>query len=758
MAKSHLPIQSTTHQKEDESRTRFNDVISPWIVRHWHENDYGVDAGVEITQPIIASKDRLVTGKKFDVQLKSSETSKSKKNKKSISISTTKINYWYNSNLPTMLCYFDENDRLFYFKWIDEELINSLINENPKWVGQGTVTIKLTEPLNGNLDTINNYVYRWKRPSGTILKAGSYFHFNNEIVSLIDSILKSSNKRRDKYLTKVLTELEDKLSKAIYSIAIAGQNRAGKSTLINALVKKEISPVGILPTTGVPLCIIPGMKEECEVLFQDGRLEKGKVNIEFIEQYANQKKNKRNKKKVKLITARIFNQNFERGIALYDIPGLNDPNDDIRTLSDSALLNSNAIIYVISASPMASGEFILSKDILNDFQNLRNSAEKIFIVINKVDALNEEQLNGLKEYLVDEFSEYKVNQFHPSPPLYLSALGNNNNLSDVSSVEGLNDTIWDFLLSQKKTGLHRLYSALNQANDSLAESISICETRFLDAEQSKKVQQDIKDVKFQLAEMDSRIENFKKVVFGKIEQMIWNGKSVSLKHLKNEMIKIPLSQPLYATKEINVYLIEQSESLSLNIQQSFSESLVRLENDINIWIKEKLKQVQLEIKSNESFKNQTTNHYAWLIHSQIGAEKNGNFIQFILSLLFSTIGNVAEAVETVFVGQQEMRSKRINLINKQATKTMNEIFNSIVNQMKSQFDWVANEIKDKTKERIRIYLNSVEEQLAKRETPLSDAELETLKNYVIELKGYQSKVKSLEIQIEEQVEGIRVSQ
>ena len=754
MAKSHLPIQSTTHQKEDESRTRFNDLISPWIVRHWHENDYGIDANVEITLPISKSKDRLVSGKKFEVQLKSSEASKSKSKTKSISVSVTKINYWYNSNLPTMLCYFDENEKLYFYKWIDEELINFLTNKNSKWLAQSSITINLDKPISDDLDCIQEYVYRWKRPDRSILTSGSYFNFNNEITRIIEALLVLSNKQGDKYLFSVLNELKANLSKAIYSIAIAGQSRAGKSTLINALVKKDISPVGILPTTGVPICILPGMKEECEILFEDGKIKKGKVDMAFIEQFASQKKNRRNKKKVKLISAKIINQNFERGIALYDIPGLNDPNEYIRTLSDSALLNSNAIIYVISASPMASGEFILSKEILSDLMKLKNSADKIFIVINKVDMLENEMLKELKEYLSEEFLEYKVTKFHPSPPLFLSAIHKEENLSNILSVEDLNKVLWDFLLSQKKTGLHRLFSALNQANEAINEAVSICDSRFLNTEQSKKVQRDIKDVNSELTKIPTKIKNRKTELFKYLERVILNNKNVSLNHLRNEMDKIPLNQLLYTKQVVNAYLFGEAERLSLEIQQIFGDHLVGLENEINIWIKKKLRQVQLDIKTNAAFKNTDNNHYAWLIHNHFRSKQANNFFQFILDFLASTAASAVDAIEALVINPRQKRNKDINSMYNHAKIALDGIFSSIINQMKFQFDSVAKEINDKTKERTHIYLSSLQEQLKIRETPLSNKELQKLNTYVRSLKDFQSKISSIEIQIEEHVEGM----
>lgn len=758
MARAHLPIQSITHQKEEESRLRFSNLLSPWIVRHCFENDYGIDVGVEITLAIGKSEDRLVSGKKFDIQLKSSGKSKEGSNIKSISIPVTKINYWYNSNLPTMLCYFDEKEHSFYYIWIDEDLINRLNNKNPKWVGQDSITINLERKLEDSLSDIERYVYHWKRPNRLIISAGRYFHFNNEIINLIDNLLLVSEESNDNYLPSTIYRLKKDLSKAIYSIAVAGQSRAGKSSLINAIVGKEISPVGILPTTGVPLCILPGLKEECEVLFQDGKVEKGEVSMEFIEQFANQKKNRRNKKKVKLISAKIINQDFENGIALYDIPGLNDPNEGIRNLSNTVILKSHAIIYVISAAPMASGEFILSNEIVSDLDKLKNSAEKIFIVINKVDNLNGDLLNQLKEYLNEEFLEYQINTYHPSEPFYLSAIGKKGSIEEIDTVDDLNNRVWDFLLSQKKTGLHRLFSALNQANESIIQSISISESRLLNTKQSKKVQDDIKEVSLQLWEKGTRITKYKKGIFRRIEMLIKRKKKGILNKLEVEMKKIPLNQSLFSKQDINNYLITESEKLSLEIQQLFNSEIIRIENEINIWIKNKLRQVQLEITKNNDLLATENNNFAWLIHNQLGVNESENFLQLLIKLILDSFNNLAILAETMVKGKEEMRNKKIQTIYNDSQNALDNIFSNITDQMRTKYDTVSGDIFTKTYERAKIYLSSLEEELKKTDTPLSDEELQNLNKYMKKLKEFQSKIKSLELQIDEQVHGLKTTE
>ena len=94
-AKKNLPIRHENHISEDESRMIFENAIKPWMVCNWNQRDYGIDAMVEITTTIAASRSQLVTGKRFSMQLKSSRSLIFTNGITSLSVERINIDYWY---------------------------------------------------------------------------------------------------------------------------------------------------------------------------------------------------------------------------------------------------------------------------------------------------------------------------------------------------------------------------------------------------------------------------------------------------------------------------------------------------------------------------------------------------------------------------------------------------------------------------------------------------------------------------------------
>jgi ribosome biogenesis GTPase A len=759
MSKFHLPVQSVSHQKETISRNKFNELFFPWICKHWYEDDYGIDAMVEITFPLSSGKNRLVTNVKFNVQLKSSEVAALQNGDRSISIPIQKINYWYGGNLPTMLCLYDLNEQEFFFCWIDENLINKLNKDRPEWIGKDSLKIRLTSRLNKKLDGIEKYVlHSWKKPEKSFLTAGSYSFYNNEIIYTLEKAMELANIQSDKFLSSRLKILKKELGEAIFSVAVAGESRVGKSSLVNAFLGRDVSPVSELPTTGVPICVFPSNKEECEIHFNNDKVERGAINAEFIEKYGSQRKNKRNKKDVKLILLKVVNQAFENGIRLFDIPGLNDPDSKIRMVSNSILHSANAIIYVISAAPAVHGEFILSDKMIDDIKKLNSSAERIFIVINKADCLKKKQFEKLNKYLKEEFKEYGLDDVLPSPPIYLSAEGNEQQEIKISNVESLKETIWDFLLSEKRTGLHRLFAAINQLDDSLEKALSIHRAKLLTDEEAKGFQEKLAKVKVDFEKQKKKFPEYAKNIPKELDEIVRTNVTAIINNLKNEYRNIPLDQSLFTREVINKYLIEESEKLAQYLQNTFCDKMIDLEDDFNEWVMMNLHPTALDLKSSRQFKNRNHKRYSMTIYTQI----NGGFQTNIIYAFFDLIGAIAtgigNGIQQFFIGKKETRSQEISLRCQQSKKVLNKIFQGIMREMKQQFKVTIREIYNKTNDRATVYLDGLEAALEESDTTMTDDEHTSLIEYIKEMEEFQPRISSLKLRLEEQVSGLKITE
>src|SRR4030042_1781542 len=68
-----------------------------------------------------------------------------------------------------------------------------------------------------------------------------------------------------------LQELTDRLAQGRFHLAVLGQFKRGKSTLLNALLGEAVLPMAVVPLTAVPTFIRPGQTPAARVHFQDER-------------------------------------------------------------------------------------------------------------------------------------------------------------------------------------------------------------------------------------------------------------------------------------------------------------------------------------------------------------------------------------------------------------------------------------------------------------------------------------------------------
>ena len=753
MAKSSLPVQTLSQQKENISRDKFSQVVHPWIARGWYKDDYGIDVGVEITvaNPNLNSKqDRNVTANFFNVQLKASELKRGGKNGRTFSVPIVKVNYWFCSNVPTLLCLFDTNEEQFYYRWIDKSLIDELDKNNSKWTTQENVSIGLLPNFQKSFLEIEKYVLNKKRPLTHGIKAGDYFAFNKEILGFLDNIEQEAKNHDSLFLRKEIDLIRKDLSGAIYNITIAGESRVGKSSLMNSLIGKAVSPVRIFSTTGVPICATPSPKENCIVTFRKGRDKKGKIDAEFIRAYVDQEQNPDNEKGVELVVLNVVNPLFENGIALYDIPGLNDADPNIRCTSDLILNKSNAVIYVISAAPMKFGEFILHKNMVETLQKLKRDCERVFLVLSKSDLLNKGELIKLEERLLSQLKKHDIFFDETEPFLFLSTLDKPKNKKYISSVNDLQRSVWNFLLFNEKSGIQRLYGGTNNMLITLDKILNINRIALSNTEEMKEMRIDFENVQKELVEQKSEIGVYAKELKRTIGERFKEDKVLFVNHLRTYLQKIPDDQPLYSEEAINTYLEESASGTAQWIENVFHEKMSKIESKYNSWVHDKLN-IHLNEKHDKSIEQNTYNDLTWNIKSHLSVRTTGNILTQLLESVGQFVLGVGEVIDTIIKGKELKREKRIAKICSASNKKLNRIFKNFDNTISWKFRRSAKEILKKIDQRTAIYLGNIENSLNKNNPSMNSVEINNLTKFSSSLTEYKKTVGSLKARIIEKL-------
>ncbi len=200
----------------------------------------------------------------------------------------------------------------------------------------------------------------------------------------------------------VLAALRDRLAAARLRVLVVGEAKRGKSTLVNALLGRDVLPMGVTPLTAVPTTVTHGTDERLDVAFAGGRTERHPLPA--LEEFGTERGNPGNSRGVAAITVHLDAPILARGVEIVDTPGTGSVHAHNTAAADSALPTMDAAIFVLTADPPVSAT---ERDLLGRVHELSVTT---FIVLNKADYAD---AAGLAE--AAEFTERVVREATGQP-------------------------------------------------------------------------------------------------------------------------------------------------------------------------------------------------------------------------------------------------------------------------------------------------------------------------------------------------------
>lgn len=184
-------------------------------------------------------------------------------------------------------------------------------------------------------------------------------------------------------------ELKKKQEKNELTVAVIGQFKRGKSTLVNAMLEENILPVGIVPVTSVVTKIEYG-EEKIKVFFDRGNVEE--IEAGQLAKYVNEQENPDNKQGVLSIGLNSKAEFLKEGLVLVDTPGVGSVHKHNTDAAYAFVKESDGIIFLLSVdSPINEIEIEFLK-------NAKEFASKFYFVVNKIDNISEEELSEYMSY------------------------------------------------------------------------------------------------------------------------------------------------------------------------------------------------------------------------------------------------------------------------------------------------------------------------------------------------------------------------
>lgn len=181
---------------------------------------------------------------------------------------------------------------------------------------------------------------------------------------------------------KVIEDSRRKLTSHKFSVGIMGEFKRGKSTVINALLGREIMPADILPATATMNRVTYDLQPHAQIIRNDGSVIE--VSVDEIADYVT-KINEENAKRAEMVDEAIVYypcQFCQNGVDIVDTPGLND-DERMDKISEEIIPKLDAVIMVIvPGSPFSKSEaeFVRNKLMASDLGRL-------MFLVNKIDTI-----------------------------------------------------------------------------------------------------------------------------------------------------------------------------------------------------------------------------------------------------------------------------------------------------------------------------------------------------------------------------------
>ena len=228
----------------------------------------------------------------------------------------------------------------------------------------------------------------------------------NNLLDVFDDVkgaIASLGEDYSDYLSE-FESLRERLIAGQFRLAVLGQFKRGKSTLLNALLGDQLLPTDILPVTAIPTFI--GHGEETAVLVTFAGDESavsfdsasGQSLGDFLNEYVTETGNPENYRKVERVEVSHPAELLRQGIVLIDTPGIGSTHKHNTEVAYQILPQCDAALFLVSPDPpITEAELTYLKDI-------QQRLPRTFFLLNKVDFLdNAERIASLR-FLADQLA------------------------------------------------------------------------------------------------------------------------------------------------------------------------------------------------------------------------------------------------------------------------------------------------------------------------------------------------------------------
>lgn len=192
-------------------------------------------------------------------------------------------------------------------------------------------------------------------------------------------------------------ELHDRLDEGRFRLAVLGQFKRGKSSLLNALLGEALLPTGVLPLTAIPTILRYGPERQARVTGRNGQCETHIGPTEFLTQvltrYVTERENPGNYLGVSHVEVEHPAGLLTKGVEIIDTPGIGSTILQNTRTAREVLPICDGALFVFSPDPP------ITEAEVHYLRAVKDAAARLIFVLTKADLLSPTERTEILTFL-----------------------------------------------------------------------------------------------------------------------------------------------------------------------------------------------------------------------------------------------------------------------------------------------------------------------------------------------------------------------
>lgn len=616
------------------------------------------------------------------------------------------------------------------WRWADAKLLSVL--------GSDDIVIDFPPPegtirsfVEGTIGTVERPRWRWD--------PGAWSRLQGRAADLGRAVRVLGKNSATSDALVILDDASQGIEDARFIVAVAGPYRAGKSTLINALLEVEISPVSRRPTTAVPVEFENGDPPRAEVYFTDGKRQEGPAQHTFLGEFATQERNRNNQRNVGYVRVKVPSPLLSQGVVLLDAPGFQDPSETMVRIAEGAIARAHAVLYVVDGAPFREGGYVLNQQMIDDIRRIgqKIGGRKLLLLVNKVDRLDPGMRDELAELLCEQTEV--VHEYLPREPFFISAQDAWKTVQGSGESKGgldqVREALWNELLQHGEVGFVQLRSAVRILEQATERMSLLFAAQCAQGRESERLRAWTASATATVTELRGELEVVAFESKEEARQTLASARAEIVSRLREQVRSISVERKLPGAGELADELRAQFVRAGHMAWKSAAASLTAIENRVADVIEIELKiarmaldqspgrrgiappSIQLNFRSDDGFQQGVSAGFLGSIFGGLISE----------SIIGAIYGGLAGFLGGLFTSRNARRQKDLERLDGELEEKARQAEHALGHQLHSHVDTQVAEISRRLDDRLQTFISVMN--LTIRDTgapPASEAELQKI--------------------------------